>query len=340
MVGADFYSKEEDNVRCLLCPHNCLIPNNKPGICKVRHNINGVLYTDVYGKIAALHSDPIEKKPLYHFYPGRKILSVGTIGCNFHCSFCQNYQLSQCKPSDSKGEYNLSPHELVDWAQSIPGNLGIAYTYNEPTVFFEMVRDTAVLARKTGLKNVMVTNGYINPDPLQKLLEVIDAFNIDLKAFDDSFYRKHTGGHLEPVLRSIKMVYQAGRHLEITFLVIPTLNDSTETFSEMVGWIAEELSPDTPLHISRYFPAWKSKLPPTSTQLIHNFAEIASQKLNYVFIGNISATPYTSTLCPHCGNILIERISYNTQISGLTADSRCKACGEYVSLPFVKLKND
>ena len=335
MVGADYYSKEEDKIRCLLCPHNCLIPNNKFGICKVRHNHNGELVTDVYGKIAALHSDPIEKKPLYHFYPGSKILSIGTIGCNFHCSFCQNYQISQCKPSDFQGAYNLTPYELAERAHSIPENLGIAYTYNEPTVFFEMVRDTALLAREKGLKNVIVSNGFINRDPLHELLEVIDAFNIDLKAFDDSFYKKYTGGHLEPVLKSLQMVHRAGRHLEITFLVIPSLNDSAETFIEMTRWIAEELSPDVPLHISRYFPAWKSKLPPTSTQLISKFAEIASQYLKYVFIGNIGENNYSSTFCPHCRNVLIERSGYNTQILGITDDSRCKVCAKSINLPFV-----
>lgn len=335
MAEACHYSKEEDKIRCLLCPHNCLIGENKVGICKVHLNSNGKLISNVYGKIAAIHYDPIEKKPLYHFYPGRNILSIGTFGCNFHCFFCQNYQLSQCKPSDFIEPIELSPHEVAQRAQAISGNLGIAYTYNEPAVFFEMMMDTATIVRQKGLKNVVVSNGFINPEPLLELIEVTDAFNIDLKAFDESFYQKYTGGHLEPVLHSLRMIYQSGRHLEITFLAIPTLNDSIDLFNKMTHWIANELGPEIPLHISRYFPAWKSEIPSTSSQVIIELADLASKILRYVYIGNMNPNIYSSTHCPNCRNILVKRSGYDTRICGITKDSHCKVCGEPIDLPFV-----
>lgn len=335
MTEAYYYSKEEDKIRCLLCPHNCLIAENKAGICKVRHNSDGQLHSNVYEEIAAIHYDPIEKKPLYHFFPGKNILSIGTIGCNLHCFFCQNFQLSQCKPSDYHETIILDPQDIVEKAMAIPGNLGIAYTYNEPTVFFELMMDTAKLAQQTGLKNVAISNGYINKEPLQELIGVTDAFNIDLKAFDEPFYQKFTGGKLEPVLQSLRMIYQAGRHLEITFLAIPTLNDSIDSFRKMIDWIVNELGPDVPLHISRYFPAWKSELPPTSAQSINELADIASKILRYVYVGNMNQNKYSSTHCPNCGNTLIDRSGYNIRICGITIDSLCKACGKAIGLPYV-----
>jgi pyruvate formate lyase activating enzyme len=327
MHEALFYTSEPDGkVRCTLCPHNCLVPDGKRGICKVRFNRDGRLFTNVYGRIAAMHSDPVEKKPLYHFYPGKEILSVGTMGCNLHCSFCQNYSLSQCGNDESTRHIEISPRDIVEKAGKLPGNIGIAYTYNEPAVFFEMVLETSRLAREAGLQNVVVSNGYINQDPLKELLKFSSGFNIDLKAFNDKFYRTITGGHLQPVLDSMKTIHAAGRHLEITLLVIPTLNDDIKEFIAMVDWIASELSPDVPLHLSRYFPSWKMDLPPTPVETLQEFVRIAEKRLHYVYTGNTSNDNFSFTRCPHCRNLLIERHRYMTKVVGLTEDARCNKC--------------
>jgi len=327
MYEALFYSQEPGGkVRCTLCPHNCLIADGKRGICKVRFNQNGRLFTGVYGRIAAMHSDPIEKKPLYHFYPGTGILSVGTVGCNLHCSFCQNYSLSQCGYDESTRLIEISPREIVEKAGKLPGNRGIAFTYNEPAVFFEMMLETARLAQETGLKNVVVSNGYINQEPLKELLNFSSGFNIDLKAFNDKFYRTIAGGHLQPVLDSLKAIKTAGQHLEITLLVIPTLNDDIKEFNAMVDWIASELSSDVPLHLSCYFPAWKMDLPPTPMTTLQEFVRIAQKKLHYVYTGNTSNDNNSATRCPYCHNLLINRHLYITEVVGLTEDARCNKC--------------
>lgn len=327
-------TESEGKVRCNLCPHNCLVSSGKKGICKVRYNQNGKLYTGVYGRIAASHSDPIEKKPLYHFFPGREILSVGTTGCNLRCMFCQNFSLSQCETPDFVKHYEISPRELVDFALEVPGNIGIAYTYNEPTVFYEMILETGELAKIAGLKNVIISNGFINREPLEQLLPFIDAFNIDLKAFNDGFYRKITGGRLLPVLETLKTIYKAGKHLEITLLVIPSLNDSEMEFTEMLDWIVNELSPEVPLHLSRYFPAWKMELPPTPAETLQNLAKLASEKLYYVYTGNVAENNYSDTKCPDCHNLLIERLRYNTRIVGLTVNGNCNSCGTQIPIVF------
>ncbi len=328
MHEAQFYFFGEDKkVRCGLCPHDCLIGEGNAGICQVRVNRNGKLFSLVYDRIAAIHSDAVEKKPLYHFYPGRQILSVGTHGCNLRCTFCQNHNLSQCTSDAPSRDFSISPAGLVQQAVSIPGNIGIAYTYNEPTVFYELMADTAVLVHSAGLKNVIITNGYINPIPLAKLLPYIDAFNVDLKAFSDHFYRKITGGRLAPVLETLKAVIDAGKHLEITFLVIPTLNDSEEEFREMVDWISLELGPDIPLHLSRYFPAWKLSLPPTPELTLNHFADIAAEKLRYVYTGNVSTDAHSITFCPDCKTRLIMRKRYQVELPGLTEDGKCSHCG-------------
>jgi pyruvate formate lyase activating enzyme len=333
MHEALFYSREPENrTRCHLCPHNCLIYKDKAGICRVRFNQDGKLYTGVFGRLAALHCDPVEKKPLYHFYPGSQILSVGTPGCNLHCSFCQNFQLSQFERYDSPGHLKISPEELVRKASGIPGNIGLAYTYNEPTVFYEMMLETARLAKLSGLKNVAVSNGFINQEPLSALLEVMDAFNIDLKAFNDDFYRRITGGKLQPVLDTMKSIYQSGRHLEITLLVIPGLNDSADEFNEMLEWINGELSPDIPLHLSRYFPSWKMDRPPTPEETLLKFADLARSKLRFVYIGNVINQSYSSTRCPDCQHLLINRSGYSSSVNGLTTDKKCSACGRNIPM--------
>jgi pyruvate formate lyase activating enzyme len=327
MRKALFWSSEQDQkVNCLLCPHECLIAPEKAGICRVRKNLHGTLYSMVYGEPAAVHTDPIEKKPLFHFYPGKQILSIGTFGCNFHCTFCQNHHLSQ-KGHESGRANRLKPEELVRVAAETEGNIGVAYTYNEPTVFYEYMLETAEGIHSSGLKNVMVSNGFINPEPLERLMPVMDAFNIDLKSFNDNFYRKFTGGRLEPVLETIKNIVKGGKHLEITHLIIPGLNDSESEFLCLTNWIAEELGADVPLHLSRYFPAWKLAQMPTPLETLTLFAGIAKRKLNYVYTGNVGTNEYLSTRCPDCDALLIHRQGYHTCVSGLNRDGKCDQCG-------------
>jgi pyruvate formate lyase activating enzyme len=333
MQEARYYTKAPENkTLCSLCPHHCLIPENEAGKCRVRINRNGVLYSGVYGQIAAIQTDPVEKKPLYHFYPGSTMLSIGTAGCNLHCDFCQNYGLAQLEPYHSSRNKHLTPGQLVNLALGNGENTGIAYTYNEPVVFFEMMMDTAKIARAAGLKNAVISNGFIQPDPLSELLKTTDAFNIDLKAFNDIFYKKVTGGRLKPVLNTLKMIHESGRHLEITLLVIPGLNDSPDEFNRMLDWIAGQLSPEIPLHLSRYFPSWKMNLPPTPLDVLQKLAQLARWKLQFVYTGNVPGNNHASTFCPQCHNLLIERHGYSSSMKGLTSDKKCSGCGHPVPI--------
>ena len=335
MQKAQFYTKLENNkVLCELCPWNCKLEAGQTGVCKVRTNENGKLTTSVYNKVAALGSDPIEKKPLYHFYPGKNILSVGEVGCNFHCTFCQNHTISQCYASEFAGFHNISSEKIVNEALKTWNNIGIAYTYNEPITFYEFMIDTAKLAHQHKLKNVVVSNGYINVEPLKKLLPFIDAFNIDLKAFTNEFYQKQTRGKLQPVLNSLKTIAKSSSHLEITNLVIPNLNDDEKEFEEMVKWIASELGEQTPLHLSRYFPQYKLDHPPTSIKKLEILYDIAKQHLQHVYLGNVSDEKRSSTFCPKCGELLIERNGYQTKIKNFDDIGNCEKCNSNCNIIF------
>lgn len=269
-------------VKCLLCPQACIIPPEKTGFCDVRENKQGKLYSLIYGQITSLTSDPIEKKPLYHYHPGEYILSLGTRGCNLACLFCQNWSISQ-RP-DALLE-SISSEEIIKQAKRYK-SFGIAYTYNEPFIWYEFVLDTAILAKAEGLENVLVTNGYINPEPLDKILPYIDAMNIDFKSIENEFYQKFCRGQLEPVLTTIKSARQAC-HIELTNLVIPGLNDKEENFTRLVDWIDENLGSEVPLHFSRYFPCYKMDLPSTPLAILKKAEEIARKKLRYVYLGNV-----------------------------------------------------
>lgn len=326
MKEALFYSKLDNNkVRCELCPHNCIIDIGKTGNCKVRTNHNGMLISENYGKISGCHLDPIEKKPLYHFYPGKSILSLGSYGCNLHCNFCQNYEISQCEPGTAKG-LELSPDSVVNDALRKQNNIGIAYTYNEPLIFYEFMRDVALLAKQYNLKNVMVSNGFFNPLPLEKMLVFIDAFSIDLKAFTDEFYKKQTKSGIQEVKESLVRIKTSGIHLEITNLIIPGLNDDSAIFKEMINWIKNELGKDTILHLSRYFPRYKSTRPPTPKDKLEEFHELASKELDYVYIGNIADNKGQNTYCPSCKNLLINRSGYYIKKTGLDEEGKCNKC--------------
>ncbi|WP_372947955.1 AmmeMemoRadiSam system radical SAM enzyme [Mariniphaga sp.] len=328
MQEARFYQKAEDHVtKCLLCPWYCELKPGQTGICKVRENIDGLLVTHVYNQVAALGTDPIEKKPLYHFFPGKNILSIGEVGCNLYCSFCQNHKISQCFAKEFNDFHAVTSEQILKTAMKTKNNIGVAYTYNEPFTFYEFMVDTAKLVKEKNMKNVVVSNGYINPQPLKQILPLIDAFNIDLKAFDNDFYKTFTRGKLEPVLETLKIIAAHGNHLEITNLVIPGLNDNDKKFEEMIKWIAGELGPHIPLHLSRYFPQYKLVLPPTPVETLNHLFSVAKQYLYHVYLGNVNDEEHATTRCPNCHALLIERNHYQTKIVQNGFKGTCKTCG-------------
>lgn len=321
---ARYYEQlDADYVRCCLCPHSCKIGPGRLGFCRARRNTAGVLYTLNYGQVTSFGVDPVEKKPLYHFFPGSQILSVGTFGCNFRCGFCQNWEIAHGRPAVQE----VTPEALVELAlkaREQSGSIGIAYTYSEPLIWYEFVYDTAVLAREEGLKNVLVTNGYIQQEPLAELLPLIDALNIDVKGFTDDYYREVCSGRLEPVLQTVESAYKAGCHLELTNLLVTGMNDSEEDVSALVDWIAS-LDPAIPLHLSRYFPQYRFELPPTPPERMSRAREVARSRLRYVYVGNLWDAE-NDTLCPQCHNLLIRRTGYGVELRGLKGD-RCSRCG-------------
>ncbi len=331
MKAARYYEELQRNtLKCNLCPHNCVISEGKQGICKVRKNTGGELFLETYGVVSSVGFDPIEKKPLYHFYPGSEIFSIGSFGCNLHCKFCQNWQISQEAPNGHNIKRQNTPESLVATALENKSSIGIAFTYNEPIVWFEYMTDIAELAQKRGLKNVMVTNGFINPEPLTELTNLMDAFNVDLKAFTEDFYKQQTFSRLEPVKETLKSIRKSGRHLEITNLVVTGLNDSLKDFAEMVKWISGELGRDTVLHLSRYFPTYKTSATPTSIATLEDFYALASQSLNFVYLGNVTSNTGQETKCPKCGAKVIDRSRYDTWVSGLDKEGKCRKCGHKV----------
>lgn len=326
-MEASYYERLNGTVHCFLCPHNCRIAEGKTGICKVRRNNKGQLVAETWGKISALHTDPIEKKPLYHFFPGSSILSIGSVGCNMKCKCCQNWQISQFSEQEISISREYTPEEIAGIAVSDKSNIGIAFTYNEPGIWFEYIRAIARINKGNGLKNVMVSNGYLSEKPLEELLNYIDAFNIDLKGFSEQFYRNFTGATLAPVLQTLRKIRLSGKHLEITCLIIPGQNDKVQEFSNMIDWIADELGADSIFHLSRYHPAYKYNLEATSEADMGKLLNIASQKLFHVYAGNIRLKGYQDTRCPNCHNIVIKRAGYYTDIIAVTGEGSCRHCG-------------
>jgi pyruvate formate lyase activating enzyme len=314
-------------IECLLCPHYCKIAQNNTGICGVRKNTGTKLDLLTYGVISGYSSDPIEKKPLYHFFPGKKILSVGSYGCNMRCDFCQNFHISQNVPGGFPNA--VSVNEIVKNAMSISQNIGIAFTYNEPVIWFEFAKDLATAVKSEGLNTVMVTNGYINPDPLDELTGVIDAFNVDLKAFNNHFYKKLTGASLDPVKLSLKKIAKTGRHLEITTLIITGQNDNISEMEEQVKWISGELGKDVPLHLSRYFPMYKRDDPVTPEKNLTGLREVALKYLNFVYTGNTRTETGQDTYCPDCGTVVTRRSGYITEHPKIK-DGKCTECGKEI----------
>ncbi|MFP4467050.1 MAG: AmmeMemoRadiSam system radical SAM enzyme [Candidatus Goldiibacteriota bacterium] len=296
----------------------------KSGICLARGNSEGRLVTKIYGKVTSYSDDPIEKKPLYHFLPGRKVFSIGSWGCNLKCTFCQNWSISQA--ADVMSE-EFTPAEITELALH-SGAAGIAYTYNEPSIWYEFVMDVSEKAREKGLKNIWVTNGFISEEPLKEALPRIDAMNIDLKAGSESFYREVCSGQLAPVMRTIKTAYEAGVHIEVTNLVIPDLNDK-EDIDGIIDWLAS-VSPDIPMHFSRYSPQYKMNIDATGAEKLREVYEKAKQKLKYVYLGNVPPENGGSdTYCASCGNELIKRDFYRAETTGLEGN-KCTKCGEEV----------
>jgi len=327
MKEAMFYEKLEGNkVHCYLCSHNCRINEDRRGICGVRENIDGTLCSLVYGKLIASAIDPIEKKPLYHFLPGSKAYSIATVGCNFSCLNCQNYDISQMpKPRKPIFGEDTTPEEIVEAAKRYHCE-SIAYTYTEPTIFFEYAYDTAKLAKKEGIRNVFVSNGYITEDALKTLAPYLDADNIDLKSFSDEFYRKVCGARLEPVLDAIRLHKELGIWIEITTLVIPSLNDSEENF-QMIAKFIKDLDDGIPWHVSRFHPAYRLlDLPPTPAETLDKARKIGlNVGLKHVYEGNVPGEG-EDTYCHNCRRLLVKRFGYNIAQYDVK-DSRCPQCG-------------
>jgi len=321
---------EDGSVKCGLCPFNCIIPEGARGVCRVRANIGGKLRALTYGRPLARSVDPIEKKPLFHVLPGARALSIATAGCNLGCVFCQNWEISQAYPEKSPS-YDLPPERVVELA--IEKNCEtIAYTYTEPSVFFEYMLDTARLARKRGLKNLWITCGYINPEPLEELCSVLDAANVDLKGFDEGFYRKYCKATLPPVLATIETLKAEGVFVEVTNLVIPGANDDPETIRRMCEGIARRLGPETPLHFSRFHGDYllrdRPATPPETLVLARSLARKAG--LKHVYIGNIRLEDGETTFCPSCGEPIIIRQGYWVR-AVLMEDGKCRHCGAPVA---------
>lgn len=325
MKEALYYEKlEGQRVRCKLCFHECILAEGDEGFCLARRNEAGVLAAETYGELVAAHLDPIEKKPLYHFHPGEEILSVAASGCNLACPFCQNVEISR---RHTASEF-ASPAKLVETAMSSRSK-GIAYTYTEPLVWFEYVLDTSKAAHEKGLYNVIVSNGTINEEPLAGLIPHLDAANIDLKG-DREFYRKILKGDRDSTIRTIRMLHQAGVHVEVTLLLIPGGNDSEDQVEEEISFI-ESVDCRIPFHISRYFPHNAYPSPPTPVETMERVYYKAKERLTYVYLGNVMLEHGNDTCCPNCQAVLVERAGYRIKTTGIK-DSRCASCGRKVDL--------
>jgi pyruvate formate lyase activating enzyme len=315
----------EGKVECLLCPRKCLISQNQRGFCRARKNIEGKLYAINYGQPVAILVDPIEKKPLFHVYPGTKSFSVATAGCNLRCKFCQNWEISQLDPESVRVAF-ASPEYIVKEAKN-SGSKTIAFTYTEPTIFYEYMLDIAKQAKKEGIACVMHSAGFINEVPLRELSKYLTAANIDLKGFSEKFYSSFCEGRLADVLNTLKVLKEEGVWLEITNLIIPTANDSDEDIRNLCVWVKENLGADTPVHFSRFFPMYKlTDLSPTPLKTLIRAQEIALDTgLKYVYVGNVPQNVGEDTICPKCGKLLVKRVGYKVLENNIS-QGKCKFC--------------
>jgi pyruvate formate lyase activating enzyme len=331
---ASFWIKKNDMVQCKLCNHNCNISNGKNGVCGVRKNDNGKLLSLIYSSVSSLAVDPIEKKPLYHFYPGTNAFSIGTVGCNFKCSHCQNYSISTAN-SDYSDIKDISPYQVVEYAKNFNCK-GVSYTYNEPTIWYEFTYDSSKLVKKAGLYTCYVTNGYISEDPLKEISSYLDAMNIDVKAFNNDFYKNICKAKLEPVLDTCIIAKELGIHIELTYLVIPGLNDSIREIKKFFDWIINKLGINTPIHFSRFHPDYNmTNISMTPIETLLKIYDISKDSgLLFSYLGNVAHGRYENTYCPNCGTICIERNGYLIKIVGVT-DNKCTKCGYNLPIFFI-----
>ena len=330
-VEARYYVREIDGYRCLLCPKNCRISVGSTGLCGARRGEKDYLEANTYGRVSSIGYDPIEKKPLYHFYPKEKTFSVGSIGCNMRCRHCQNYAISQSFSGKKRTTYK-SPESIIEMCRS-EGMKTIAFTYNEPTTWIEYMLDVAKLAPDRRI--VIVTNGLINEEPLRDLCGIADAFNIDVKGFTDEFYSNICGAHLEDVLKTVKRVFDSGKHLELTYLVIPGHNDTDEEIKGFCRWVLSNLSRDVPIHFTRFHPDNEmTDVPWTPESTLVKARNMAMEAgLRYVYIGNVMTEIGSDTLCPNCGSVAVSRLGYLVDTDGLDG-TKCAKCG--TQLPFIR----
>jgi len=328
---AQFYAREGGKVRCSLCPHSCLVADGKRGLCGVRENRSGALYSLIYGLASSIHPDPIEKKPLFHFLPGTTSISFGSIGCNLFCQHCQNFTISRAR----FGQFDLTeitPDDVVRYARNT-GSSSVSWTYNEPTIWHEFTTVASKAAHAAGLKTNYVTNGYIQEAPLRELKGVIDAMNIDVKAFREQFYKEICGGTLAPVLKACEVAVELGMHVELTYLIIPEHNDSLDEISEFSKWAVDSLGAEIPIHFSAFHPDYKlTSVPQTSEKtLIHAYEQARKAGAEFVYLGNVFAGDKDDTYCPKCGTRVIEREGFWVQSANLKGN-KCGKCGSDINL--------
>ncbi len=330
MIKGKLFKKLKDGrITCLLCPHYCKIALNKTGICRVRKNISGELYSLNSDKVISMSSDPIEKKPLYHFLPASISFSIAAMGCNFSCDFCQNHSISMVQKNHEIYGKKILESDIIKAAITSSAK-SIAYTYTEPTVYYELMKTVAIKAKKEGLKNIMVSNGFLSNEAIDNLSMDIDAANIDIKAFSDDFYNKYCKGSLKPVLNTVRRFKEADIHIEITTLLINGKNDNEEEIKKLIEFILNT-DPEIPWHISRFYPTYNfDNHQPTNIETIYKVVELGKKMgLKYIYSGNIQDNKYSNTLCPNCKNILVKRSGYYTEVPGLQ-DGKCAKCQEII----------
>ncbi|MFC2149988.1 AmmeMemoRadiSam system radical SAM enzyme [Calditrichota bacterium] len=327
IIEVAYQHRENNRIRCDICPQHCKLGEGGIGVCGGKQVIDDKLIAVNYAQVSSLHLDPIEKKPLFHFFPGCDILSVGPTGCNLSCKWCQNWNISQ----NQAPTRTILPNELADMVDALDG-IGVAYTYAEPLIWYEYIRDAGKILHERDLVNVVISNGYINEKPLKDILPFTDAFNIDLKSSDDYCYQNHCGGRLSDVQRTIRMVFDSGRHLEITHLIVTGVGDELSKIEKLTSWIAS-VDSKIPLHLSRYFPSHKYNEPPTDLEVMRKAYEVAREKLDWVYLGNSEKNVLQDSHCPTCNNLLVNRHNFEANLVGLDGN-RCANCHAKLNFHF------
>ncbi|MCQ5375742.1 MAG: AmmeMemoRadiSam system radical SAM enzyme [Methanomassiliicoccales archaeon] len=331
MKEARFWKSLNGKIQCCLCPHSCVIAPGKKGICGVRQNYNGKLFSLIYGKASSIHVDPIEKKPFFHFRPGDRVLSFGSVGCTFRCQHCQNFTISQASPDGFPLE-PIEPEEVTVLCRNT-GSQGISWTYNEPIIWHEFAYDASRIAKQQGFYALYVTNGYIEEEPLRELSQCIDGMNIDIKGFSEEFYKRICKASLEPVLKATKLAVDLGIHVELTYLIIPGKNDSEGEIKEFAKWVRDSLKPEIPVHFTRFHPDYMmTDVPSTPMKTMEMALHIGKEEgLKFVYLGNVPRHKGENTYCPKCGQLAIEREGF--QVLRVDVDNgRCRKCGEPLNI--------